>query len=76
MSCILEKKKKELEKQHEEVRRRLEEERSQSSVQYQRQFNDKCSLLEAQLAKNPASFLDSVAPLHRHQSERKQSTHL
>ncbi|XP_022668892.1 1-phosphatidylinositol 4,5-bisphosphate phosphodiesterase classes I and II-like isoform X3 [Varroa destructor] len=76
MSCILEKKKKELEKQHEEVRRRLEEERSQATVQYQRQYNDKCSLLDAQLAKNPASFLDSVAPLHRHQSERKQSTHV
>ncbi|XP_028966613.1 1-phosphatidylinositol 4,5-bisphosphate phosphodiesterase classes I and II [Galendromus occidentalis] len=77
MGCVLEKKRKELEKQHEDVRRRFEEEKSDAAIQHQKQYNDKCAAIDSKLAKNPALLLEISASLHRHsQSDRKQSTHL
>lgn len=77
MGCVLEKKRKELEKQHEDVRRRFEEEKSDATIQHQKQYNDKCAAIDSKLAKNPALLLEISASVHRHsQTDRKQSTHL
>lgn len=66
ISGLLDKKKAELEKQHEDVKKSLEEEKSQAIVKQQQEYELKCSQLSSSLSDNPALFAESSD--HRRQS--------
>ncbi|CAN8032088.1 unnamed protein product, partial [Ixodes persulcatus] len=69
ISGLLDKKKAELEKQHEDVKKSLEEEKSQAIVKQQQEYELKCSQLSSSLSDNPALFAESS-------DYRRQSTAL
>ncbi|XP_064483951.1 1-phosphatidylinositol 4,5-bisphosphate phosphodiesterase classes I and II-like isoform X1 [Ornithodoros turicata] len=70
ISSLLEKKKSELERQHEEVRKSLEEDKQQASLKHQKEYEEKCGQLAASLNENPALFLEPSV------DQRRQSTAL
>lgn len=70
ISSLLEKKKSELERQHEEVKKSLEDEKQQASLKHQKEYEEKCGQLAASLNENPALFLEPSV------DQRRQSTAL
>ncbi|CAN7983696.1 unnamed protein product [Ixodes hexagonus] len=58
ISGLLERKKAELEKQHEDVKKSLEEEKSQAALKQQQEYEQKCSQLASSLSDNPALFAE------------------
>ncbi|KAH6926075.1 hypothetical protein HPB50_013812 [Hyalomma asiaticum] len=68
IKSLLDKKKAELERQHEEVRKTLEEERSQAAHKCNQEYERKCSELDSSLSQNPNLFATAEPSDLRRQS--------